>query len=58
MIPKYDADMIRQTAVRYHIPIVTTIAAAKAAVHGLLDVKRNKGLTVRPIQEYHREVCV
>ncbi|OHD70604.1 MAG: carbamoyl phosphate synthase large subunit [Spirochaetes bacterium RBG_16_49_21] len=55
---KDDSYAIRQAAVRYHIPYVTTAQAAKAAVHGLLAVKQNKGrgLSVRPIQEYHREV--
>ncbi|MFH0976077.1 MAG: carbamoyl-phosphate synthase large subunit [Spirochaetota bacterium] len=55
-IPRYDAYTIRQAAVRYHIPIMTTIAAAKAAVRGLLEVKAKGELTVKSIQEYHAEV--
>ena len=53
---KDDAFSIRQAAVRYHIPIVTTIPAAKAAMRGLLDVKESGLLSVKPIQEYHKEV--
>jgi carbamoyl-phosphate synthase large subunit len=53
---KDDSYAIRQAAVRYHIPYVTTVQAAKAAVRGLLAVKLTNGISVRPIQEYHREV--
>ncbi len=55
-ISKDDAYTIRQAAVRYHIPIMTTIQAAKAAIGGLLEVRSRGSLTVRPIQEYHGEV--
>ncbi|MDY6969509.1 MAG: carbamoyl-phosphate synthase large subunit [Spirochaetota bacterium] len=55
-IPRYDAYSIRQAAVRYNIPIITTISAAKAAVQGLLEINQNSNLTIRPIQEYHAEV--
>ncbi len=55
-IPKYDAFSIRQAALRYHIPIMTTVAAAKAAVRGLLEVRRNREISVKPIQDYHKEV--
>ena len=55
-ITRYDAFTIRQAAVRYHVPIITTISAAKAAVRGLIEVKRRNELSVRSIQEYHAEV--
>ncbi|MFC1668949.1 carbamoyl-phosphate synthase large subunit [Spirochaetota bacterium] len=55
-IPRNDAYTIRQAAVRSNIPIMTTIPAAKAAVRGMLEVKRRKGLSVKSIQEYHKEV--
>jgi len=51
-----DAYFIRQAAIRYHIPTVTTVSAAKAAIEGLLYVKEKKELSVKPIQEYYREV--
>ena len=51
-----DAYFIRQAAIRYHVPTVTTVSAAKAAVEGLLYVREKKELSVKPIQEYYREV--
>ena len=55
-IPKHDAFSIRQAALCFRVPIITTIAGARAAVQGLLEVKRNRDLSVRSIQEYHAEV--
>ncbi|HOF14493.1 MAG TPA: carbamoyl phosphate synthase large subunit, partial [Spirochaetota bacterium] len=59
-VPKEDAYTIRQAAVRYHVPIITTIAAAKAAVQGMIFTKKAGHFTVRSLQEYHAEVqqCV
>nr|HPJ40518.1 carbamoyl-phosphate synthase large subunit [Spirochaetota bacterium] len=57
-ITKYDAFTIRQVAVRYNIPIMTTLPAARAAIRGILAVKNNNDLSVRPIQEYHAEVKI
>lgn len=51
-----DAYYIRQATVRYHVPTVTTVSAAKAAIKGLLYVKEKKELSVKPVQEYYREV--
>ncbi|HPR36459.1 MAG TPA: carbamoyl-phosphate synthase large subunit [Spirochaetota bacterium] len=51
-----DAYFIRQAAIRYHVPTVTTVSAAKAAIEGLLYVREKKELSVKPIQEYYREV--
>ncbi|MCU0844322.1 MAG: carbamoyl-phosphate synthase large subunit [Spirochaetes bacterium] len=55
-IPKHDAFSIRQAALRFRVPIITTIAGAKAAVQGLLEVRKNRNISVRSIQEYHAEV--
>jgi len=55
-IPKHDAFTIRQAALRYRMPIITTISAAKAAVQGLIEIKKKKDITVKSIQEYHAEV--
>ncbi|MCL1834354.1 MAG: ATP-grasp domain-containing protein, partial [Leptospirales bacterium] len=51
-----DADSIRKAATRYHIPTVTTLSAAKAAIIGLLYVKHNEELSVKPIQDFYKEV--
>jgi len=51
-----DAYWIRQAATRYRIPIVTTLSAAKAAINGMMHVKENRELSVKPIQEFYKEV--
>ncbi|MFA5518724.1 MAG: carbamoyl-phosphate synthase large subunit [Spirochaetota bacterium] len=51
-----DAYFIRQAAIRYHVPVVTTISAAKAAIKGLLYVKEMGEFSVKPLQEYYSEV--
>jgi carbamoyl-phosphate synthase large subunit len=55
-LSKDDSFQIRQAAVRYHVPYMTTVQAARAAICGLLELKRNNSIFVRPIQEYHKEV--
>ena len=55
-ISKDDAFSIRQAAVRYHVPIMTTIQAAKASIRGLLELKKRNSFLVKPIQDYHKEV--
>jgi len=55
-VTRDDAYSIRQAAVRYHVPAVTTISAAKAAINGLLHVKETGELSVKPLQEYYKEV--
>jgi carbamoyl-phosphate synthase large subunit len=55
-IPRYDAYAIRQAAVRYHVPVITTVAAAKAAVRGLAEVKTRGEISIKTIQEYHLDI--
>ena len=55
-ISKDDAFSIRQAAVRYHIPIMTTIQAAKASFRGILHLKEHGSFFIRPIQDYHKEI--
>ncbi|HOD14293.1 MAG TPA: carbamoyl-phosphate synthase large subunit [Spirochaetota bacterium] len=55
-ISKDDSYLIRQAAVRYHVPYMTTVQAARAAIFGLLEIRRTGGIMIRPIQEYHKEV--
>ena len=55
-VTRDDAYSIRQASIRYHVPAVTTLSAAKAAINGLLYVKKNRELSVKPIQEYYKEV--
>ena len=46
-----DAKLIRRTALAYKIPIITTIAGAKATVAAIRSLQ-NTTLDVKPIQEY------
>ncbi|SKA79755.1 carbamoyl-phosphate synthase large subunit [Paucidesulfovibrio gracilis DSM 16080] len=48
----HDSKDIRQAALLYNIPYVTTVAGAKATVQAIEDV-RKAGLQVRCLQEYH-----
>ncbi len=51
---KSDDSHIRKSAIRYRVPYITTLAAAKAAVQGIAAyVDNTKGTGVRSLQEYH-----
>jgi len=50
--PRTDEVRIRSAAVAHKIPIMTTLAGANAALLGI-KAFRDKGLSVRPLQEYH-----
>ncbi|MFC1462811.1 carbamoyl-phosphate synthase large subunit, partial [Verrucomicrobiota bacterium] len=52
---KADDAYIRQTAIRYKVPYITTIAAAVAAVKGIAACG-NGDAEVRPLQDYHAEI--
>ncbi|NPV47899.1 MAG: carbamoyl-phosphate synthase large subunit [Armatimonadetes bacterium] len=53
--PREDQIAIRREAVLYHVPVITTMAGAMAAVLGL-EALRGDGLTVRPLQDYHDDL--
>jgi len=53
--PRVDEVKIRTAAVAHRISIMTTLAGAKAAVLGI-KAMREKGLSVRTIQQYHGEL--
>ncbi|MDT8391536.1 MAG: carbamoyl-phosphate synthase large subunit [Lentisphaeria bacterium] len=54
---KTDDSYIRKSAIRYKVPYITTLAAAKAAVQGIAEYLDNAGGTgVNPLQTYHREI--
>ncbi len=46
---------IRTTAVRYGIPLLTTLSAGQAAVQGI-QALRTKQLSVRSLQEHYRQI--
>jgi len=55
-MPKKDDNSIRQVALRYNIPIITTGAAIRAAVEGIIRMKSDNNMSVRSLQEYHEEL--
>jgi carbamoyl-phosphate synthase large subunit len=52
--PKADEVAIRSQSVAHNIPIVTTLSGAEAVVNAIESLKR--GMSVKSIQEYHRNV--
>ncbi|MBR4345074.1 MAG: carbamoyl-phosphate synthase large subunit [Lachnospiraceae bacterium] len=51
-----DGSYIRKSAIREHVPYITTMAAAKAAAKGILAVKRGQTSPIRSIQELHASI--
>ncbi len=51
-----DDSYIRKAAIKSKIPYITTMAAAKATVEGIRDVKRAGKLPVKSLQEYHAQI--
>ena len=54
--PRRDEVIIRGAAVSHRIPIMTTLSAAAASVGGIRSVQA-KGLSVKPLQEYHARLA-
>ena len=50
-----DDSYIRKNAIRYGIPYITTIAAAKAAAAGISEARKTDG-GVLSLQEYHKNI--
>ncbi len=48
----FDEKAIRRAAINHHVPCITTIAGAAAAVNGIRAIRR-ESLNVRSLQEYH-----
>ncbi len=53
-VTRDDAFAIRQAAIKYRIPCLTTAEAARALVDGLVEMG-NKGFTIRSLQEIHKQ---
>jgi carbamoyl-phosphate synthase large subunit len=49
---KRDDSYIRMMAIQYKVPYITTMAAARASVDGIEDVKKGRGAPIS-LQEYH-----
>ncbi|MBK8397009.1 MAG: carbamoyl-phosphate synthase large subunit [Leptospiraceae bacterium] len=52
-VTRDDAFAIRQAAIKYRVPCLTTAEAARALVDGLEEMG-NKGFTIRSLQEIHK----
>jgi carbamoyl-phosphate synthase large subunit len=52
---KHDDAYIRQAAIKYKIPYITTVAAAVAAARGIRAHRRSPGI-VRSLQSYHADI--
>ena len=51
-----DDSYLRKSAIRAKIPYVTTIAAAKATVKGILYIQKNGDSDVKSLQQLHSEI--
>lgn len=51
-VTRENAFTIRQAAIKYKVPCLTTAQAAKALIHGLAEMK-DKGFSVNSLQEIH-----
>jgi carbamoyl-phosphate synthase large subunit len=51
--PRADGQHIRMASVTYHVPCLTTLAAARAAAGGMADARAHP-LVVRALQDLHR----
>ena len=51
-----DDSYIRKTAIKMRIPYVTNIAAAKASLEGIMEMKIHGGHEVKSLQEYHAAI--
>ena len=52
---QFDDTYIRQAAIRYKVPYLTTAAAARASVVGIAESRSGRG-GVRSLQEYHQGI--
>jgi carbamoyl-phosphate synthase large subunit len=54
---KYDDSYIRKAAIKHKIPYITTAAAAESVAEGIKAYLQNKkGITVKSLQEYHKDI--
>ncbi|OFW56726.1 MAG: carbamoyl phosphate synthase large subunit [Candidatus Solincola sediminis] len=53
--PRTDQLSIRSYAVLYNIPVITTMSAAHAALHGIESILE-RGMEVKPLQDWHNQI--
>jgi carbamoyl-phosphate synthase large subunit len=52
---QFDDAYLRQAAIKYKVPYLTTAAAARASVLGIAEYRAGRA-AVKSLQEYHREI--
>ena len=52
----HDDSYLRKAAIKAKIPYMTTIAAAKASIKGILYVQKHGNGEVKSLQQIHREI--
>lgn len=52
----HDDSYIRKSAIKMKIPYVTNIAAAKASLEGIMEMKIHGSHEVKSLQEYHKAI--
>ena len=52
----HDDSYLRKSAIKAHIPYITTIAAARAAAEGIAMINAGGIGEVKPLQEWHAEI--
>ena len=50
---RHDDSYLRKSAIKYRIPYITTMAAAKAAAEGISLARKTADTSVRSLQEWH-----
>jgi len=53
---KEDEAKIRSQAILYSVPLITTVAGAQASVNGIENLIKKPEISVKSIQEYHKEI--
>jgi len=54
-LSQYDDSYIRKTAIKYKVPYITTLAAAKAAARGIGEYQKGYS-KVKSLQDYHADI--
>ena len=54
-LSQFDDGYIRKAAIKYKIPYLTTVAAARASARGIAEYRAGKA-AVRSLQSYHRDL--
>ncbi len=52
----HDDGYLRKSAIRAKIPYITTVAAARAAAEGILEIRKNGNGEIHSLQEWHEMI--